>query len=149
MSHDHPELTSFGTLFKFAVSLEEAAAELARAAAKKEDCPASWRDFLSDCAAKHQKRSKRLEQLRRERLNEVVLQAISGMEAESYAPEAVLEGDAKQALAVMATTEEKAARFYEDAAKTAANVLTGVEKTLLKLARQNKEIAAKLRSSVL
>ena len=146
---DFPELTSFGTLFKFAVSLEEAAAELAQAAAKKEDCAASWRDFLSDCAAKHQKRSKRLEQLRRERLNEVVLQPIAGMDAENYAPEAVPEGDAKQALGALATTEEKAAQFYEDAAKTAANVLTGVEKTLLKLARQNKEIATELRAKVL
>ncbi|MFC1611339.1 hypothetical protein ACFL6C_10290 [Myxococcota bacterium] len=147
MTPEFPELNSFGTLLKFAIALEQASAQLARTASEHETC-ASWQDDLSSCAKKHDKRGKQLERLRRERLNEVVLEKISGMDRSNYVPELNLSGDAKQIVEIVAAAEDKAARFYDDAAKIAAHVLTGTEKTFQKLAGGNIELGTILRAKV-
>jgi hypothetical protein len=148
MNVDFPEITSFGTLLKFAIVMENRAAELMRHDAEGENV-AALRNERADCAGKHVKRAKQLERLRRERLNEVVLQAIHGMDGSEYAPALELprETPARPAIADLIAAEETVARFYEDAARTAANVLTGVEKTFRRLARESASMAASLRSA--
>lgn len=147
MAADFPELNSFGTLLKFAIALEEAAAELAALAAEQDGCE-RWRDVLGVCARKHARRGQRLERLRRERLNEVVLQAITGMERERYLPVRELpeNGAAEPVLLTIAALEETVASFYTDGSEIAANVLAGVEKTFRKFARESVEFAAVLRA---
>ncbi len=145
MAVDFPELTSFGTLLKFALAIEQAAADLAGLASSREACAASC-DELARCAKKHQKRGRQLERLRQERLNEVVLQPIDGMERARYVPALELpqDADAGQTIALVASVEEAAARFYDDAAEIAANVLTGVDRTFTRLARESRSLATKL-----
>ncbi len=142
---DFPELTSFGLLFKFAIVTERAAAELAGLAAERDEC-ADRQSELADCAGRHGKRGEQLERIRRERLNEVVLQRIDGMDRAKYVPVLDLPPGG-QAMERIIALEESAARFYDDAAAIAANVLAGVEKTLRRLARENRSLAASLRTA--
>lgn len=149
MSVVFPELVSFGTLLKFALSLEQTVEEAAREAAERDACR-DVREELLSCAKKHKKRYETLERLRRERLNEVVLQPIEGMNHVDYIPEAALNGltDAKQMLGQVVSAEETTARFYDDAARIAANVLSGVERTFKKLASESRTLAGALRSKL-
>ena len=148
MDVSFPELTSFGTLLKFALVIEEAVARLAREAAEMEVC-AKWGAELAACAKKHTKRNKQLERLRRERLNEVVLQPISGMERADYLPDMELPVEPAAIIAVLVANEEKTARFFDDAADIAANVLGGVDRTFRKLAKESRRLAEGLRHKAL
>ena len=89
----------------------------------------------------HAKRGKRLEQLRRERLNEVVLQPLTGLSRDSYLPRT----DAPTGAAGLAALEETLARFYRDALANAADVLGGLERTFARFARESEAMAASLR----
>lgn len=128
MSTEFPELTSFGTVILFAQALEARAAYLAGEADE------------AKMARLHTKRAKRLELLRKERLNEVVLQPLSGMDRAEYLPAADLAGAAG-----LATLEETTARFYRDALDRAADVLGGLERTFERFARESENLAATLR----
>ncbi len=144
MEADFPELTSFGLLFKFAIVMERAAAEHAGLAAERDECAERCSE-LTDCARRHAKRGEQLERIRRERLNEVVLERIDGMDRAAYIP--VLEPPSGEKVTQgIVALEESSARFYDDAAGVAAHVLAGVEKTLRKLADENRSLAASLRT---
>lgn len=137
---DFPELASFGTLLEYALALEEVLARAGTAAAAAG--PA-----LQDLARKHEKRRQQLERMRRERLNEVVLQAITGMDRESYLPDALLMSedlastDIGGIMSHLAVAETRAGAFYDDAAGVAVNVLGGLDKTFRKLAAENRALA--------
>jgi rubrerythrin len=145
MPADFPELTSFGTLLKFALALEQTGIELANQAQESSVC-APWTETLSNCAKKHTKREKQLERLRQERLNEVVLQPIEGIERAEYLPTTDVSGisDGRQIIKTIIEFEEITARFYTDAAKIADDVLGGLPRTFLKLAEQSKKLADEL-----
>ena len=66
------------------------------------------------------------------RLNEVVLQPLAGIERADFVPSPVL-----------ADLEARSARFYEKAAVEAENVLGGLQRTFLKMAEENRELAAR------
>jgi hypothetical protein len=144
MAADFPELTSFGTLFGFALALEELAEAHCTAAAGHDDC-ASRREQLEGAGKRHRKRARELQRLRQERLNEVVLQPITGMQRADYLPAIELPADGNQAIATVAATEESIARFYDDAASVAANVLANLGGKLQKLAAESRSLAAELR----
>ena len=119
MAATFPELNSYGTLVAFAQSLEQVAEAVAEAAGSEK------------AARKHGKRARQLEQIFRERLNEVVLQPLAGMDRAAYLP---AEGIALSAL------EALIARFYDDAATAAAEVLIGVDRTFRKWAEESREL---------
>ena len=129
MSTEFPELTSFGTVILFAQALENRAAALAQGIDQ------------AKTARLHAKRGKRLELLRKERLNEVVLQPLSGMARTEYLPPEDAAGAAGMAL-----LEDAISRFYRDALKHAADVLGGLERTFDRFARESEDIAARLRA---
>jgi hypothetical protein len=147
MTRSFPELTSFGTLLTFAHSLEETAADFANDAAENGECEA-WRTDLENCARSHRKRSTQMERVRRERLNEVVLQPIYGMERTRYIPQTEIGSeyrDGEKVVDQVISIEDTVASFYEDAAAHAENVLSGVERTFRKLARESAILAKTLR----
>ncbi len=128
MSSEFPELTSFGTVILFAQALEARAGSLAGEVGEPK------------AARLHTKRAKRLELLRRERLNEVVLQPLTGLDRAEYLPAEGLSGAAG-----LATLEDTTARFYRDALEHAADVLGGLERTFDRFARESDKLAAALR----
>jgi len=144
MSQQFPELTSFGTIFLFAQALEENTLALAEAAALRPDC-AAWSGPLKKAARKHGKRGRELQRLRRERLNEVVLQPISGLARDEYLPPTELPENAVDAVATVAAADEVTARFYEAAAAMAANALGGMDRKFRKLAKESLALAGALR----
>jgi hypothetical protein len=147
MTDNFPELTSFGTLMKFALALEQATKELAQTAASSDTC-SPWTEQLERSAKKHGKRYQELERMRRERLNEVVLQPISGMDRAAYVlPTSLPATSAHDIIAIVTEAEQVAARFYDDAAVIASNVLSGLDKTFKRLARENRDLAHALQSN--
>ena len=72
---------------------------------------------------------------------EVVLQPISGLGAADYAPPGELPEAAGDARAAVADLEHRVARFYDDAAEVAANVLTGLDRKFRKLAAESRKFA--------
>ncbi len=142
MKKEFPEITSFGTLFAFAQAFEESLVAMSEEVIGRGGEKA---DAASRAHKRHSKRLGQLERLRRERLNEVVLQPLSGMERERYVPDLSCPGEASGAAAALAAAEEKAALFLDEAAEKAGSVLGGVERTLRKLAAESRELAASLR----
>ncbi len=136
MSTEFPELTSFGTVILFAQALESAAADLASAAMEAGDTG----DAVKKAARLHTKRGKRLEFLRKERLNEVVLQPLTGLDRAEYLPPEDLSG-----VSGLATLEDVTVRFYRDALTRAVDVLGGLERTFERFARESEDLAARLR----
>jgi len=124
---DVPDLASFGTVLGFAAALEEACAGAARAAAR------------TDLAERHAKRARQVGQWRRERLCEVVLQPLTGLDPRDYQPAPGLEG-----VAALADLEAGAARFYTDAAQRARACLGGLSRPFLRLAEESRTFAASL-----
>jgi len=143
MDPNLPELTSFGTLLKFALALEESTAERAATAADGAT-DAGQRERLSSCGKRHARRARELERMRRERLNEVVLQPISGMDRERYLPPDFPAPGGGPEIKQLQALEETIARFYDDAATIAGNVLPGLDRKLRKLADESRRLAAEL-----
>jgi len=136
---EFPEITSFGTVMEYALTLE---ADLGSAF---QAC-GGGHVLALDAARKHEKRRLQLERLRRERLNEVVLQSVSGIDGLAFLPDPV-PAEAGDALARLAANEDKAAAFYECAAGIAGNVLGGMDRTFRKMASENRCFAAELRNA--
>ena len=67
-------LSKFGMILRFAMDLEQQAIEFYESAAK-----AQGSRELYDCAAASRKRLSRLQRMRRELVNEMLLEPISGM----------------------------------------------------------------------
>ncbi|MCK4415089.1 MAG: hypothetical protein KAY32_16275 [Candidatus Eisenbacteria sp.] len=145
MAIDFPEITSFGTLLGYALALETALGELASQAGEREAC-APWRERLQACARKHGKRAQQLERFRRERLNEVVLQTISGMNRADYLPPMELPDDGAETAMQIAGAEDRVAKFYRDAAVHATHVLGGLVRSFAKMMKQSTDLAAELRA---
>jgi len=140
MTNEFPDLTSFGTLLLYAQALEGATGDAA-AAALEESPLDSAAETLVKAKRLHTKRGKRLEQLRRERLNEVVLQPLTGLSREAYLPRS----HEKAVVEELALLEDTTARFYRDALTHAADVLGGLERTFARFARESEAMAASLR----
>ena len=102
------ELTTFGAVLKFALEQEAALAGLYAGAAANAG-PA--RDLLSELAANGDRNRKRLEQIRRQQVNEMLLEAVQGLDTSDYRPGAG--GEARAAVMVAEATLE---RFYLEAA---------------------------------
>lgn len=146
MTVNFPELTSFGTLMKFAIALEEVTADLTRMAAEGQSGSAVA-EALQRAATKHAKRHEQLEQMRRERLNEVVLQPIHGLDREAFLPPTSLPTTSlADIVETVAAAEDVSAKFYDEAASVASNVLSGLDKTFRRLAKENRALAESLRS---
>jgi rubrerythrin len=112
------ELNTFGALLKFALELEEAAARFYEKAAKaaRDEAP---RSGLAARAESARKNRQRLERVRREQVNEMLLESIEGLRESDYRAG----GDASAAAAdddltaSAAELEAACERFYRDAAE--------------------------------
>jgi len=112
------ELNTFGALLKFALELEEAAARSYDEAAKAARDEA-LRSGLAARAESARKNRQRLERVRREQVNEMLLEPIEGLRESDYRAG----GDASPAAAdddltaSAAELEAACERFYRDAAE--------------------------------
>jgi rubrerythrin len=144
---EFPECTSFGTVIRFALELERVAAIANEELASEPGLAAQSATFKA-IAENHRKRLRLLEDTRREKLNEMVLEPISDIKRESYPVDCdVPKGaDARRAAAFSAKIEETSARFYLDSAKTAKNLLHDAARIMERLAKENMANKAKFDS---
>jgi len=144
---EFPECTSFGTVIRFALELERVAAATNEELASEPGLAAQSATFKA-IAEGHKKRLRLLEDTRREKLNEMVLEPISDIKREDYLVDcAVPKGaDVKRSAAFAAGIEETSARFYTDSAKIAKNLLHEAARIMERLAKENMANKAKLDS---
>lgn len=142
---DPPELTNFGSLIRFALELEAAtSAYYAKAAAN----PAMERqaDLFRTLATEHEDRRRLLEQTRQQKLNEMVLEPVTGLDGARYAVDASV-GPPAETVQRASRLEEVAALFYGETSVVAQSLLTEAARTLRKLADENVRNLARLRGS--
>jgi rubrerythrin len=112
------ELTTFGALLKFALELEEQAAKLYGEASRITRQTELQEGFQASAAA-GKKHGKKLERIRRENINEMLLESIEGLRADDYQVKLKLSpemGD-NELLAAVLQLEGVLERFYRDAAR--------------------------------
>ena len=138
-----PELTNFGSLVRYALELEASSTRFYRAAAGL--LPGGpGVDLARELAEQHEGRRKLLERTRQQKLNEMVLEPISGLDGSRYVADANLTGALeirRKALGI----EEVAARFYTESAVVAKSLLTEAARTFQKLAEENLRNATRVR----
>lgn len=141
------ELTTFGGLLSFAIDSEDAAEQFYQAAAAHEAF-AEAQPTLLDLAKQHQKRKARLERIRRENLNEMLLEPIADLGLDHYAVEAEVAPDATlpDLLGQAVQLEAQAQKFYQDSAIKAKSVLAEAARAFTKLAQQNGDLQRKIKS---
>lgn len=141
-----PELTNFGSLVRYALLLEASSAALYRTAAEMlgEGPGAS---LARELAEQHESRRALLERTRQQKLNEMVLEPISGLDGGRYVIDAHLQAAAEvrdKALGV----EEVAGRFYGESAVVARSLLTEAARTFEKLADENARNVGRIRGAI-
>ncbi len=144
MAAGAPELTNFGSLIRFALELEATASSFYEAFAERQT-PSDLQSLFRELGAQHAGRHRLLEKTRQQKLNEMVLEPISGLDGARYAYDPSFQPQAPaipRALAI----EGVAARFYEESAVIAESLLTEAARTLQKLAEENHRNEARLKA---
>jgi len=142
MSSPVPELTTFGSILRFAIELEAATSAFYGSAVdvlEKDGLEALARELSAQHANRH-----RLLERARQRVNEMVLEPIGGLDGGRYAFDPTpAPGDAVLARAL--ALEEIAGRFYAETSAAAKQTLVEASRTFRKLGEENRGNVARLR----
>lgn len=142
---EFPECTTFGAVIRFALELEKGAAAVCEELSK-DPALASASETFKALAEAHKRRGDLLENTRREKLNEMILEPVQDLKRENYlidthVPKGV---DVKAAARFAAKIEETSGKFYTDAAKVAKTLLAEAARIMDRLAKENLANKAKL-----
>ena len=133
-------MNTFSSVIRYSLCLEEAIEWFYKeASGKSKDLAGEF----SALAETHNKRYKLLEETRQQKLNEMILEPISGLDRDKYLPEVdpIKESAiVQQAIGV----EEKAGVFYEELSKTANELSREAAKVYKRMAKENDKLKAKL-----
>ncbi len=146
MARSFPEITNFGTAFRFALEAEAAAGDFA-ATAQSLAPTDEWRAKLEELICAHQDRVQKLTTIRQE-VNEMTLEPISGFDGTQYVSLLVADpaGTWPQAAEQLIQVEEDVAAFHIDFAAHADDVLAAATRAFKRAAKQEREAAEELRS---
>ncbi len=132
---DVPELTNFGSLLRYAIELEAASAAFYQEAARLlRNGPSA--DLARRLSQDHEDRRRLLERTRQQKLNEMVLEPISGLDGARYAVDASLHAPGEVGPKA-AALERAGALLYGESAETAQSLLTEAARTFRKLGEGN------------
>jgi hypothetical protein len=139
-----PEITTFGSLIRFALELEKVATSLYEGSSKTYPNVAA----LPLLASVHRKRSQLLEHTRQQKLNEMILEPIYDLNGNNYAVD--VNGNSASALKELIKTaeiiEDKSARFYSDSAMLAKSLLAESSRIFQKMAKENENNKSTLKT---
>jgi len=138
-----PELTNFGSLVRFAIELEVATAAFYTTAAGLLG-PGRRGELARQLVAQHENRRDLLVRTRQQKLNEMVLEPITGLDGQRYVFDAAA-SQPDQILRKAAALEEVAQRLYSESSVVAQSLLTEAARTFRKLADENARNLAALR----
>lgn len=132
---EFPECTTFGAVMRFALELEKGAAGIYEELAKAVPSAALFKEL----AEIHKKRGAMLENMRQQKLNEMILEPIQDMNRENYIIDTKVPkvSDAKQAAKVAMKAEEISSKFYADASKSAKSIMAEAFRVMDKLSKDN------------
>ena len=145
MTRDFPEITSFGTAFRFALEAEAAAGDIA-AAAQGLAPDETWRAKLEELVCTHEDRVQKFRTMRQE-VNEMILEPISDFDGTPYLAALTAEpakgwpAVAEQVIAA----EEDVAAFHDDFVAHAEDVLAASARAFKRAAKQERQKAEELR----
>ncbi len=143
MVSEAPELTNFSSLIRFALDLEAATASFYEQVAELVG-PEGPQSLSRELAAQHAERRRLLERTRRQKLNEMVLEPITGLDGSRYVYDASAPSW-NQVGSKAVALEGVAARFYEESSIVAKFLLTEAARTLQRLAEENHRNEARLK----
>lgn len=143
MEFEAPELTTFGSVLRYAIELEAASSAFYEAAILV--LPGDARSTLArELAAQHANRRRLLERTRQLKLNEVVLEPVSGLESSRFMFDPT-PAPRDEVLPRAIALEGNAERFYAESAVVAKALLVEATRTFRKLGEENARNAARLR----
>jgi rubrerythrin len=137
------ELGTFGAILKYATEMEEGAAGYYDSLAAL--APPEAKALATEMAAASRKNKQILERTRRMEMQEMILEAISGLDTANYDTTYGAPSGFKEGVAHGVEIEAKAASFYCDSASK-LGFLGNVKRTLEKLGKEREARAAKLRA---
>jgi len=142
---EFPECTTFGAVIRFSLELEKGAAGVYEELAAKPEL-ASAAEMFNILSAAHKKRGTLLENTRREKLNEMILEPIQEIAREDYIIDTRVPAglDVKGAAKFVADIEGTSARFYADSAKIAKMLLAEAARIMDRLSKESLANKAKL-----
>jgi len=137
-------LTTFGAIMKFAGEVVSQNEEIYKDLIQKAK-DQTLKAFLQELAGEEGKNRTLMERTRRENVTEMILEPISGLRQEDYEIQPKTSKPAADAeiLGVIATYEERAKRFFQDASSKVS--LPEVARTFRKVAQKKDENLNKLR----
>ena len=132
------DIKTFGSLLGFSIKLEESAINFYNKASRDSKFLDIAGD-LSDLVKGNKKRKTTLERIRRENVNEMILQPISGLKPCSSLININVEGSNKylDILKKAIELEESSSKFYLDASNKANLILAEASRYFKKLAKGN------------
>lgn len=137
------QLGTFGAILKYGTEIEDAAAAYYDKLGAKAGGEA--KSLICDLSNGSRKNKQTLERTRRMEMQEMILEAITGLDTVNYDCSPDLQEDLKVGMSKAIDMEQRASRFYTDAASK-LGFLGNVKRTLEKLARDREERAKKLQA---
>ena len=139
-----PEITTFGSLIRFALELEKIATSLYEGSSKTYPNVAAL-PLLADL---HRKRSQLLEHTRQQKLNEMILEPIYDLNGNDYAlsPNGHSPSALKELIKMAEIIEDKSARFYSDSSRLAKSLLAESSRIFQKMSKENDDNKSKLKT---
>jgi len=131
------ELGTFGAILRFAMDLEQQAADFYEGTAG-----GGLEGIFCELARGSRKRRSRLERARREMVTEMILESITGLDEDAYDVNLDSKADEVELLRQARTLEETSARFYRDAADKMP--IREVVRLFQRLVRENEQRKAQL-----
>ncbi|MBC7127349.1 MAG: hypothetical protein ABC585_06475 [Candidatus Methanosuratincola petrocarbonis] len=135
------QLGTFGSILKFASELEDVASNFYDEAAKRGS--PNVQKIFSDFANASKKNKQLIERTRRMEMQEMVLEAITGIDSDSYKTDTATCAEEKKNIEKAIEIESIIKRFYEDSMEK-LGFLPNVKRTLGKLAAEKQERIKKL-----
>jgi len=130
------QLGTFGAILKFASELEDATSNFYDEAAKKSS--PEVQKIFSDFANASKKNKQLIERTKRMEMQEMVLEAITGIDSDNYKTDTSICAEEKKNVVKAIEIESTTKRFYEDSMGK-LGFLPNVKRTLAKLAAEKQE----------
>ncbi|MEJ5292034.1 MAG: hypothetical protein WHS82_00325 [Candidatus Methanosuratincola sp.] len=130
------QLGTFGAILKFASELEEAASNFYEGAAKKASL--DLQKTFTDFANVSKKNKQMIERTRRMEMQEMILEAITGIDSDNYKFDMTISSEDKENVERAIEIESKTKKFYEDSMEK-LGFLPNVKKMLAKFASERQD----------
>lgn len=145
MAHHFPEINAYGSAFGFALTAEQACADLAAAAGVLAPDDA-WRATLEEVVCTHDDRVRKLTVIRQE-VNEMTLEPIHTLNGADFLGTLDAEPATSWPAAVeqLIQAEEDTARYHEEFVAQCEDILAASARAFKKSAKQDRDTAERLR----